>query len=392
MSDKNQKPDWDPRSLEVLHDPLGSFDRMRAQCPLAYSNFMQWSVFRHQDVLQILEDHQRFSNQVSQHRSVPNGMDPPEHTPYRQLVEPFFTAERMAAFEPECRQISHKLISALGGRQKVDVVTELGENFSLAVQCRFLGWPESLQQPLRQWMHDNHKATLAADRPAMAEIAERFGLTIHELLETRRTLGSLAPNDVTNELLRAQVDGQPLAEADIVSLLRNWTAGEVGTITASVSIILAFLAQHRELQQELRQHPQKLPEAIDEILRRHGPLTTNRRRATQDITLGGRHIRAGELLTINWVSANRDENVFPNPDQFQWGRDQSKNLLYGAGIHVCPGAPLARLELRIFFETLLAQTTHFCLSHGCSATPAHYPTGGFDTLYLDFDPTNDNRL
>ncbi len=109
MTEKTE-PDWDPRSAEALHDQLAVYDQMREHCPVAYSEFMQWSLFRHEDVLRVLNDHQTFSNAVSRHLSVPNGMDPPEHTPYRRIIEPYFAPDRMEAFEPVCREIVVDLV------------------------------------------------------------------------------------------------------------------------------------------------------------------------------------------------------------------------------------------------------------------------------------------
>ena len=105
MSDE-RKPDWDPRSAEVLCDQRAAYDAMRERCPVAWSDYLQWSLFRHEDVVRALHDHETFSSAASRHLSVPNGMDPPEHTVYRRLVEPYFAAARVDAFEPSCRQLA----------------------------------------------------------------------------------------------------------------------------------------------------------------------------------------------------------------------------------------------------------------------------------------------
>ncbi|WP_027329436.1 cytochrome P450 [Marinimicrobium agarilyticum] len=384
MTDVKKEYDWDPRSEEVLHHPLAAFDQMRTECPVAHSEYMGWSVFRHKDVLRVVEDHETFSNQVSQHRSVPNGLDKPEHTPYRALIEPYFSQARMAGFEPLCRELSENLIRTVLGRQAVDIIPELAENFALEIQCAFLGWPNHLQEPLRQWAHENQEATLAGNREAMNEIAQRFSRYIHDLLESRREQGEWAPDDVTTEIMNSRINGNPISENDIVSILRNWTVGEIGTIAASIGLLLQYLSEHLDLQDTLRREPERIPEAVEEILRIHGPLVTNRRRTTRPVTLGSRSVGSDERVTVNWVSANRDERVFPEPDRFRWGRDQSQNLLYGAGLHVCPGAPLARLELRVFLEELLAATNRVTPSIGKTPVNAHYPASGYQHLWLDF--------
>jgi cytochrome P450 len=134
------------------------------------------------------------------------------------------------------------------------------------------------------------------------------------------------------------------------------------------------------LQSQLRDEPALLPAAIDEILRIHGPLVTNRRIATRPVEFHGRTIGAGERITLHWTSANRDGRVFKEPYSFRLDRHSRVNLLYGAGIHFCPGAPLARLELRVCIEELLEHTTEIQLISGKPPTNAIYPASGFAVL------------
>jgi cytochrome P450 len=184
--------------------------------------------------------------------------------------------------------------------------------------------------------------------------------------------------------MEERVWGRPLSNEEVASILRNWTAGEIGTISAAVGILARFLAEHPALQEEIRAKRDSLNYAIDEILRIHGPLATNRRVTTKAVEIGGKKLSAGERISLNWISANRDEEVFEHADQFKFGRDQSKNLLYGAGIHVCPGAPLAQLEMRVFLEQLLDATKEIRVPSEETAIYAQYPATGFATLPLLF--------
>lgn len=380
----NPHETWDPRSPTVLADQIAAYDSMRRQTPVARSEFLGWSVFRHADALRILNDPHTFSNVVSSHLNVPNGMDPPEHTKFRRIVEGYFTHELVGAFEPACRDIARDLVAAAPRDTWVKVMSEFAEPFALRVQIAYLGWPASLQEPLRQWTHKNHAATLVQDRPAMAALAEEFDGYIRELLEARRKAGSAAPADLTTRLLSEHVDGRSLTDAELVSLLRNWTVGELGTIAASVGIVAHYLSVNPEVQAQLRGDPGLLPPAIDEILRIHAPLISNRRVTTRATNVGSQQLDAGERLTLLWASANRDEAVFGDPDEFRLDRDPKTNLLYGAGIHVCPGAPLARLELRVLFEELLGGTRDIQPAEDEEAVRAVYPGSGFGQLPLWF--------
>lgn len=381
MNDE-RKCDWDPRSEAVVRDQRAAYDEMRERCPVAYSEFMQWSLFRHEDVSRVLHDHKTFSNVVSRHLSVPNGMDPPEHTKYRRIVESSFTVQRMDAFEPVCRQMVAELVRNVLASGEVELMADFALPFAVRVQCAFLDWPPTLRERLVRWTRKNYEATLAQDLQAMSEIAREFEGFIDGMLETRMQAGIKPEDDVVGALTHEKVWGRPLSNEEIASILRNWTVGEIGTISASIGILVHYLSQHVELQQRLRAQPLLLPAAIDEILRIHGPLVANRRVTTRKVEIGGRKIDAGERISLNWVSANRDGRVFEDPQAFRLDRDPAANLLYGAGIHVCPGAPLARMEMRVCLEQLLERTTRIQDVPGNAPSLAVYPASGFATLPL----------
>jgi len=372
--------DWNPRSDAVLRDQLAAYDEMRERCPVAYSEFLGWSLFRHEDLVRVLGDPGTFSNAAASHLSVPNGMDPPEHTEYRRLIEPYFGPKRMESFEPRCREIAASLVRSLPGRDEVELIGEFAQSFAAQAQCAFLGWPPDLHEPLRRWTQKNHEATLAQDRAAMTETAREFEGFVQRLLETRRSAEPQASVDVTASLLRERIRGRLLRTEELVSILRNWTVGEIGTISAAVGILTHYLSERADLQQQLRAEPSLLPAAIDEILRIHGPLVANRRVTTRPVEIGGRKIGARERISLIWIAANRDRRVFGAPETFRLDRDPAANLLYGAGIHVCPGAPLARMELRVVTEELLGHTTRFAPIPDRPPTKAVYPASGFATL------------
>lgn len=355
-------------------------------CPITHDATRGWSIHGHPEVMQILADHETFSNRVSQRLSVPNGMDPPDHARYRRVIERFFTPERVAAFEPHCRAIANRLASAVAEDSPVDLMARFASPFAAEVQCAFLGWPLELGSWLQDWTAHNQAATRQQERARLAELAQELAAVIDTQLAARRRDGVTADADITAELLHAHVDSQPLKTEEIVSILRNWTAGEVGTISAAVGIVARFLAEHPALQDQLRAEPQWLPDAIDEILRLDGPLPSNRRRATCPVDLAGVRIEPGDRLSLIWPAANRDPRVFDEPDQFRWHRNPDDNLLYGAGIHFCPGASLARLELRVALEELLRATSAIELVPDHPAEPVAWPGAGFELLPLHLRP------
>ena len=160
-AEPSPQDDWDPRSPAVLQDQLAAYDEMRGRCPVAHSEYLGWSLFRHADVLQVVEDHETFSNVVSTHLNVPDGMDPPEHTVYREMVDRYFTTELVDAFEVECRRVVVELLGDLPRDGSPWDVAELSDQVALRTQSAYLGWPERLHEPLRAWTARNRAAVKA---------------------------------------------------------------------------------------------------------------------------------------------------------------------------------------------------------------------------------------
>jgi cytochrome P450 len=259
-------------------------------------------------------------------------------------------------------------------------MAQLAEPFASRIQCAFIGWPLELQSTLLDWLKRNNKAVLAADRSTLGNLATEFEDIVAGQLDARRTAKIDSKTDITNLMLYERVNNRGLNNQEIAGILRNWTVGEVGTIAASVGILAHFLACHPDIQQQLREKPELLWPANDEILRMHNPLVDSRRFTTKTVELSGRRIPAGQRITINWIAANRDPEVFPDPDKFSLVRDISKNLLYGIGIHGCPGRPLARMELVVIVQTLLQRSTQLQLVTGRPPAYARYPASGFTSL------------
>jgi cytochrome P450 len=348
---------------------------MRAACPVAESP-RGVTLFRHADVVAAASDPKTFSSAASAHRMVPNSLDPPEHTAFRGVIDPFFTPERMAALGPRVREIAHEVMRALPRGATVDAVTEIGYPFAVRAQADWLGW-QGVENELLAWMAENHAATRSRDRSRTAAVAADFDAIVLAQVRRRRHMGSSAPKDPTTELLEVVVNGDPLPDADIVSILRNWTAGDLGSIAAALGVVVHFLATHPEKQEAFRAHPGDLDVAIDEMLRIDDPFLVNRRVTTVATGIAGFTLEPGTRIYLNWTSANRDEAVFGDPDAYRPQENAPHNLVYGAGIHACPGRPLATLELVVATQTLLRATASIALADGTEPVRETYPLGGW---------------
>lgn len=401
---ENVHNDWDLRSEEVQKDQVAAYDAMRRRCPVAHDEFMGYSVFKNADVQHVLDHPEIYSNVVStRHIAVPNGMDAPVHTAFRAINDKYFTPERLEKFAPVIREAVQGLIADLPRGEEVDVMQGFGQAYAMRVQNAFMGWPACLEQPLTEWIEKNRVATLRRDRAEIAKVALEFDGYIRQLLDERREDAAAGkPKDVTAELLTDIVDlpgeePRTMTDEEIVSLIRNWTVGELSTVSATVGVFVNFLACNRAEQDRLRasladgnalDDRSEIALAVEEIMRLEDTLVTNRRVTTRDTELGGRTLPAGSRVTINWASANRDEDAFEDALTYNPHRDQSRNLVYGDGIHVCPGAPLARLELRILLEELLRGTKSIEIadeSEKPATVNAVYPVSGYSVVRAIFN-------
>lgn len=374
-----EQHDWNPRDPLVLADQRRAYDEMREQCPIAHSEFMGWSVFRHEDVVAVLADPTTYSS-ASKRIAIPNGMDPPEHRRYREALAPHFTDERMAALEPRSRQIAQELVEAMLAQGEVGFMDAFATPFPLRTLCAFLGWPEDQWESLGGWTHGNEQAAFTRDRAAGKALASLLAEHVKANLDVHRMPDEVS--DVTDALLATDVDGQRLNDEQIISTLRNWIAGE-GTVAAALSVVVLYLANRPDLQEQLRADPSLIAAAIEEILRVDDPLVANRRTVTREVEIQGRTIPAGENLTLMWIAANRDPRAFDDADAVRIDRETTDGMVWGQGIHLCLGASMARMEMRVALEVLLSETKLFELA-GEAPRRTVYPSNGLAALPLRF--------
>lgn len=377
-SGRTVRADWNPRGPRVRRDPVAAYDALRAQCPVARGPDGAWTLFSHADVTAVVLDHTTFSNAVSRHLQVPNGMDGPVHTAYRAVVDRYFTPERMRALEPVVRRVAEDVVADVDVPGPVDAVA-LGARFAVRAQSAWLGWPAELEEELLGWVAENRAATRSRDRARTAAVARHFTTIIRSLTDARRDAGDDAPEDVTTELVRDRVDGRALTDEEVVSVLRNWTGGDLGSMALCAGVVLTYLADHPDLQAHLRGGvpDRELDHALDEMLRIDDPFVSNRRIATDPVTIRGRHVAAGDQVIVNWTAANRDPRVFGDPDAFDPEAHAPYNLVWGIGKHVCPGRPLATLELRALTRAVLVATTAVEPDPDRARERERPPTGGF---------------
>lgn len=378
MSENRRDDDWDPRNPTPPGDQRGAYDDMRERCPVAHSKLMGWSVFRHADITAAVADPLTFSN-ASRFLAIPNSMDPPVHGRYYQALAAILDAERVARFEPSVRALAVSLLGSVSAGRDLEFIAAFATPFALKAQCAFLGWPDAQWESLAGWVHGSQDAAFTQDPIAGKAQAELFAGLVKANVDRART----SPGDVDGAmaaLLTLEVDGERFTDDDFPAVLRNWVAGH-GTVAAGLGILVLHLAQDPEVQDRLRGNPSLIPAAIEEILRLDDPLVGNRRTVTRDVEIQGRTIPKGASVTLMWNAANRDPRAFADPGLIEVGRNTDAAFVWGHGLHLCLGAGLARMELRVALEELLARTKRIALADD-PARRARYPSNGLDLLPL----------
>lgn len=388
--EKPRNPDWDPLAPDVLENQQAANDAMRSKCPVAFSDFLGWSVFRYDDILAVTREPEIFSNDVpppaafpDRGKSIPLNLDPPEHTVYRQLLNPYFSARRMFDFEPISRKLAVSVMEQVIARGEGEMVEDFATPYPIQSLCAFLGWDANNWRQIKTWASDLERAALRNDSTLGQRTWNAWKAYIEGFISARRTEPR---EDVTSWLLEQEREGAPLSDDVKVSILRLLLHAGHGTTSASVAICLLYLARNPNIQDQLRADPNLIPSTVEEILRHDGPLVSMPRRATRDAEIRGKKILAGDEVALMFMAGNRDPGAFPEAERCVVNRRGNRHLLFGAGIHFCIGAPLARLELRIALEEFLARTNHFSLKNGTSIRRFRWPGNGPRKLPLQIKP------
>jgi cytochrome P450 len=360
----------------VVADPYPSFARARATAPVQWHEGLQlWLAFTHAEANAVLRDRrlgriwrdkepaERFGRFNLIHRNAILEMEPPEHTRLRRLISTAFARGHVERLRPWVQQLADRLVDGMlersAGSEPVDVLSGMAEQLPVDVIAELLGVPESDRPLLRPWSNAIVKMYEYGRSPAVEDAAERAAGEFVEYLrrlaaERRMHLGE----DLLSHLVSVRdADGDKLTEDELVTtciLLLN--AGHEATVNVSGNGLLALL-EHPDQMQRLREDPSLLPTAIEELMRFDSPLQLFERTATEDVEIGGVTVERGQKIAALLGSANHDPAVFPEPEILDVGRTDNPHISFGAGVHFCIGAPLARVELQASFGALLGRTS-----------------------------------
>ena len=360
--------DPDAYAQAVPHD---TFALLRREAPV-YRQLRTglppfWAVTRYHDIVKVSRDWATFSSErrgallreppeeaLETQRLMMLNMDPPRHAKLRGLVNKGFTPRMISRLTPPIRRICSQIVDTVSERGQCDFVTEVAAELPLQVIAELLGIPESDQHQIFEWSNtmigsddpEWQRSPEEATSAAMAMYAYANELALQRRDSPR--------DDLVSVLMRAEVDGEQLTEMEFdVFFLLLAVAGNETTRNLISGGMLALI-EHPDQRRRLQDDVSLLDTGVEEMLRWITPVMQFQRTAQHDTEIGGQRIAEGDRVAVYYVSANRDEAVFEQPDRFDVGRSPNEHLGFGGGgPHFCLGANLARLEIRVMFEELL---------------------------------------
>lgn len=348
---------YDPTSAGILSDPYDTYDKLRAKDPVHRMRLINgWVLTRYEDVDMVLRDHRRFFNndgRVDEYRSMLRH-DPPDHTRLRSLVSKAFTPRAVRELHPRVQRIVNDLLDDLDGKDRFDLIESLAFPMPVTVIAEMLGVPAQDMDRFKHWSNDVSLTIEPSLRDDQIRRVEQATEALYEYFESIIEERRRAPqNDMITALLNAEDEGAKLTHAELLgTLILLLVAGNETTRNLIGNGMRALLKNPAQLQR-LRDNPDMLDSAIDELLRYDSPVQLDGRLVHNDVEVAGHRIRAGQRILCAIGAANRDPSVFTEPDMLDIGRNERSHIAFGRGIHHCLGAPLAMLEARAAFSALL---------------------------------------
>ncbi|MEM9036950.1 MAG: cytochrome P450 [Actinomycetota bacterium] len=346
-------------------DPHDVWSWMRAEEPVYRDDRNEvWGVTRHADLIAVERDDATFSSR-GMYRWVPSpdeetmiSHDNPQHLAQRRLVQGRFTPRAVGDREPEIRSLVSELVDAFADDGEVEVISALAGQLPARFTCRLLGVPEDRWAELQTWSERQMRLDTRRDDP---QVWHDFYASGEEMF---RTVAELFParvgcpmDDLLSVWANAEIGGAPLSRETAMHEFGLFVSGGAETTRTTIAHGLRAFCDHPDQWELLAREPERIPDAVEEVIRWVTPLNQMFRVATVDTELRGVPIAAGDRLALLYPSANRDEDVFDEPFRFDVARSPNPHVAFGNGTHFCLGAFVARQTLRSMFEELTERLT-----------------------------------
>lgn len=367
------KSEDDPFQIFAQVREIGSV--VRLPFPMGESDNQAWIATRLEEAMKVLKDQEHFCvdpKSIGKNKNIKesltdntdssssnmflsnslNAIDEPDHRRLRTLVSKAFTPRYMESLRPRVQKLANELLDKVQDQGEMDLVKDYANPLPINVISDMIGVPKSDHSKIHQWSEGIANGLgLGTVNAKTAESLKDFGDYINKLVAHKRKQPS---DDLISQLILIEEQGDRLNEKELISMIQLLIFAGHETTSTLISIGTLMLLDHPEQLQMLKADHSLIPSAVEELLRFHGPSTTaGPRYAKKDLELGGQQIRKGDMIFPLLKSANRDEQYFTNSEELDITRKIKRHLAFGQGVHMCLGAPLARVEGDIAFTTLL---------------------------------------
>jgi cytochrome P450 len=397
---------YDPRRLDVIADPFPSYQVLRAEDPVHWSDILGgWVLTRYDDVKNALLDRRLSADRITpfaKHLSADShagiadllqGLgdwavftDPPKHTRLRGVMNTAFTSRAIESREPIIQDLVDRLLDAIAPTGRTDLIADFAYPLPAAVIAGMLGASVDDLDRIKRWSDDlaafvgSALATPDKRTRAQGAMVDMSGY-FRALVAARR---SEPRDDMMSAMLVAEGRADGLSEDELVATCVLLLFAGHETTTNLIGNGLVALLRHPAELAALAADPSLAGSAVEELLRYDGPTQAVTRIAVEDVELRGRHIRRGARVFLNLSAANRDPDQFADPEQLNVRRQDNRHLAFGHSIHFCVGAPLARLEARIAIPALLCRLPDLRLETDALRWSDSYVLRGMTALPLGF--------
>lgn len=386
-------------NADLQQDPNEVISRIRETCPIAHSNQYGgfWILSKHDDMLRVYKEPETFSSTVGTipeggaghvRPFIPNEIDPPDHTKYRQILAGRFNLASLRPLEPAIRGYVAELLDGILARGECDYVAEFADQLPTKVFLGFMGYPAEDAPMFKDWcvtlLQGVPGGTPEETAAAQAEIGGKlYGYFAAELAKRDGVEPATGPDSDFIDWLRASRFGgeRPLSNEEILDIIFIVLLAGVDTTQAVLTFTMEFLASHDEHRRDLAEHPEIIPTAVEEFVRRFAPVVATRK-LMRDIELRGVPMKAGDMVMLLTMSACQDADEFPRADEVDLRRAPNRHLGFGAGAHRCLGIHLARMELRIALEEWHKRIPRYRIKPGSEVTKHFGIVRGIDQLHL----------
>jgi cytochrome P450 len=377
--------DFDHHSEHYAQNLFAINAELRSRCPVAHSDAHGgfWVITRFDDVVRVATDDQTFASGYTVNGVCPLGvmippapvphipieMDPPDYHRYRKLLNPLFSPAMSRSWQPIIEQWANACLDQVIENGTMDLVGDLANPVPSLFTREFLGLPLADWRSYAAVMHEMVYTPPAEREAIVARYLELLGKVFALVAQRRAHPG----HDVIRTLVIAQVDGNPIPDETVVSIVDLIMAGGFDTTTAITANALVYLADHPHDRRRLIEDRALIPRACEEFLRYFTPQQALARTVVKPVTIGTVGLQPGDRVLISWASANHDDTVFDHPDEVRLDRFPNRHTTFGMGIHRCLGSHIARAQLVAMVDTVLGRIPDYMVD---SSSAKRYPSIG----------------